>query len=65
MNISNGLNIINHAQQRSENAAKEIVGLTLQKTDTGGVEYNPGSLIKPVLGFETSRTGNFRWRQSY
>jgi hypothetical protein len=49
MNISNGLNLINHAQQRSENAAKEIVGLSTQKTDVGGVKFNPGSLIKPVL----------------
>jgi hypothetical protein len=49
MNISNGLNLINHAQQRSENAAKEIAGLYIQKTDTGATEYKSDSLIKPVL----------------
>ena len=49
MNISNGLNLINHAQQRSEIAAKEIAGLSIQKTDVGATEYKSDSLIKPVL----------------
>ena len=49
MNISNGLNLINHAQQRSEIAAKEIAGLSIQKTDVGATEYKSYSLIKPVL----------------
>jgi hypothetical protein len=49
MNISSGVNLLNTAQQRSENAAREIASQSIQKTDTGGVPYNPESLIKPVL----------------
>jgi hypothetical protein len=46
---SSGVNLINSAQLRSEAAAKEIAGLTLQKTGGGEIEYNPENLIKPVL----------------
>jgi len=52
MNISPssyGVNLINSAQQRSEAAAAEIAGLSIQKTDAGEIEYNSGDLIKPVL----------------
>lgn len=49
MNISSGINLINTAQQRSENAGRDIAALSTQKTDVGGIEYHPGNLIKPVL----------------
>jgi hypothetical protein len=55
MNISPssyGVNLINSAQQRSGSAAREIAGLSPQKTDAGGIEYNPGNLIKPVLNLK-------------
>jgi|GEM_PF-2591932 hypothetical protein len=52
MNISSGINLIHTAQLRSENAAKAIVNQSLPKTDAGGVEFSPESLIKPVLNLK-------------
>jgi hypothetical protein len=52
---SSGVNLINSAQLRSESAAKELAGLTPQKTDGGEIEYNSGNLIKPVLDLKQAK----------
>ena len=49
MNISAGVNLLNTAQQRSENASREIAGQFEKKTDVSGTSYKSESLIKPVI----------------
>ncbi|NOT12777.1 MAG: hypothetical protein HOP23_13260 [Methylococcaceae bacterium] len=49
MNISSGVNLLYTAQQRSDNAAREIVGQFLKKTDMSSTNYKSEDLIKPVL----------------
>jgi hypothetical protein len=54
MIISSGVNLINTAQQRSENAARDIAGQFIKRTDVSGTDYNSESLIKPVLDLKRS-----------
>lgn len=55
MNItlsSNAVNLINTAQHKSADAAKEIAALPIQKNEVGSTEYNATDIVKPVLSLK-------------
>lgn len=57
MNItlsSSAVNLINAAQHKSADAAKDIAALPLQKHEVGSTEFNAGDIIKPVLSLKKS-----------